>query len=156
MKNLINFKLFVMIITIVLITVNSFAQQPGFDTNVNKTRRELTKLSQKSIKLDLAITVNNKSIDDTSYVLNIVNYNTGVETNVKVSNKFILFLQYDIEFEISVSYKGTNMKTIIVNTNAPENNWYVISGINLSTTNHNRILAGGLKYDKLKDTFIKY
>lgn len=145
------------LIIVLMVTCVKAVAQSGFDTNVNKTRRELKELSQKTIKIDLSITIDNKSIDDTSYVLNIVNYNTGIETNVNVSNKFILFLDYNSEFEVSMSYKGTNMKTIIVNTKAPEDeNWYIITGIDLSTKNNNRILAGNLKYDNKTQSFKKY
>jgi hypothetical protein len=131
----INFKL--LIVAIILITSNSFAQQ-------------------KSVRLELTIKVDNIEIPDTSYVLDIINYNTFVDTHVKVSNVFILYLDYNTEFEISVSYKGTNIKSIIVNTTAPEDDWYVISIINLNTDNNKRILIGGIKYDEELETFKKY
>jgi hypothetical protein len=131
----INFKL--LIVSIILIASNSFAQQ-------------------KSVRLELTIKVDNIEIPDTSYVLDIINYNTFVDTHVKVSNVFILYLDYNTEFEISVSYKGTNIKSIIVNTTAPEDDWYVISIINLNTDNNKRILIGGIKYDEELETFKKY
>ena len=140
---------------LLILSIYSFAQQ-RYNANSFKTKNELTILDQKTIKLDLAITVNNKAIDDTSYVLEIVNYNTGINTYVKVSNNFILFLEYDTEFEISISYKGTNMKTIIVNTNAPRENWYIVTGINLSTLSKDRIHAGTIKYNDSLKTFKKY
>lgn len=112
--------------------------------------------TNKVVKLDLTIKINNQEIPDTSYVLDIVNYNTGVLTSVKASSNFILSLDYNTEFEISVSYKGTNTKTIMINTEAPIDNWYIISSINLNTTNNKKILAGGIKYDTLLKTFKKY
>ena len=112
--------------------------------------------AQNTVKLDLTIKINNYEIPDTSYVLNIVNYNTGVLTSVKASSNFILYLDYNSEFEISVSYKGTNTKVITINTKAPIDDWYIISSINLNTNNNKRILAGGIKYDTLLKTFKKY
>jgi hypothetical protein len=112
--------------------------------------------TNKVVKLDLTIKINNQEIPDTSYLLDIVNYNTGVLTSVKASSNFILSLDYNTEFEISVSYKGTNTKTIMINTEAPIDNWYIISSINLNTTNNKKILAGGIKYDTLLKTFKKY
>ena len=112
--------------------------------------------TNKVVKLDLTIKINNQEIPDTSYVLDIVNYNTGVLTSVKASSNFILSLDYNTEFEISISYKGTNTKTIMINTEAPIDNWYIISSINLNTTNNKKILAGGIKYDTLLKTFKKY
>ena len=113
-------------------------------------------VAQNTVKLDLTIKINNYEIPDTSYVLNIVNYNTGVLTSVKASSNFILYLDYNSEFEISVSYKGTNTKVITINTKAPIDDWYIISSINLNTNNNKRILAGGIKYDTLLKTFKKY
>ena len=113
-------------------------------------------VAQNTVKLDLTIKINNYEIPDTSYVLDIVNYNTGILTSVKSSSNFILSLDYNTEFEISVSYKGTNTKTIMINTEAPIDNWYIISSINLNTTNNKKILAGGIKYDTLLKTFKKY
>ena len=113
-------------------------------------------VAQNTVKLDLTIKINNYEIPDTSYVLDIVNYNTGVVTSVKASSNFILYLDYNSEFEISVSYKGTNTKVITINTKAPIDDWYIISSINLNTNNNKRILAGGIKYDTLLKTFKKY
>ncbi len=157
MKQSILTKLLLIGLLIVAITACSFAQTNiGFDTNINKTNKQLKWLDNKTIKLDLAIKVDNKDIYDTTYVLNIVNYNTGKLTTMNVSNKFIIYLDYNQEFEISVNYKGTNTKTIIVDTEAPDDNWYILSGIHLETTNSNRILAGGIKYDRKLQTFKKY
>jgi hypothetical protein len=113
-------------------------------------------VGQNTVKLDLTIKINNYEIPDTSYVLDIVNYNTGVLTSVKASSNFILYLDYNSEFEISVSYKGTNTKVITINTKAPIDDWYIISSINLNTNDNKRILAGGIKYDTLLKTFKKY
>ncbi len=146
-----------LIFSFIMMVSSAIAQnETGFDTNYNKTRKEIAKLDRLSVKLDLAITIDNKTINDTSFVLNVVNRTTKYVTHIKVSNKFILFLDYDTIFDISLSYEGTNMKTIIIDTNAPEDNWYIISGIDLSSVNHNNIIAGGIKYDKQLQTFKKY
>lgn len=156
MKEKIQMKLFILGITLVLMSACAFGQQ-GFDTNLFKTKLQIKQLEKKSIILDLDITINNSSIKDTNYVLNVVNFNTGVlKTYNNVSNKIILYLEYSCEFEISISYKGTNTKSIIVNTDAPQNNWYLISGINLNTNNNNRLLVGGLRYNDSLQTFEKY
>lgn len=157
MKQSTQIKLLVIGLLIVLVSACSFAQTNiGFDTNINKSKKEIKQLDNRTIKLDLAIKVDNKEIYDTCYVLNIVNYNTGRITTMKVSNKFIIYLEYNQEFEISINYKGTNTKTIIVDTDSPVDNWYIISGIHLETNNTNRILAGGIRYDYKLQTFKKY
>ncbi len=157
MKQSILTKLLLIGLIVVAVTACANAQNnSGFDTNINKTNKQLKQLDYRTIKLDLAIKVDNKDIYDTCYVLNIVNYNTGLLTTIKVSNKFVLYLEYNQEFEISINYKGTNTKAIIVDTDAPIDNWYIISGVHLETTNNNRILAGGIRYDTKLQTFKKY
>lgn len=155
MKQSIQIKLLMLGLFIVLFSACAFAQQ-GFDTNMYKTKSQLKQLDKGKIKLDLNILVDNQSIDDTSYVLNIVNYNNGLISTIKVSNKFVLYLDYSNQYEISVSYNNTNTKAIIVDTDAPYDNYYIITGLSLTSNSDNRILAGGIKYDKLKNTFIKY
>ena len=146
-----------LILTFIMMVSCAIAQnETGFDTSYNKTKKEIMKLDNLNIKLDLSITIDNKTINDTSFVLTIVNRTTNYITHIKVSNKFILFLDYDTIFDVSLSYEGTNMKTIIVDTNAPEDNWYIISGINLSKVDKHNIIAGGIKYDKELQTFKKY
>lgn len=158
MKNSILTKLLLIGLTIVLFTACTFAQNnTGFDTNINKSSKQLKQLDNRTIKLDLAIKVDNKEIYDTCYVLDIVNYNTGKITTMKVSNKFVIYLEYNQEFEISISYKGTNTKTIIVDTESPTDNWYIISGMHLQTTNKpEKILCGGIRFDHKLQTFKKY
>ena len=155
MKQSIQIKLLILGLLIVLFSACAFAQQ-GFDTNMFKTKSQLKQLDKGKIKLDLAILVDNKEINDTSYTLNIVNYNTGILTTMLVSNKFILYLDYSNQYEISVSYKNTNTKAIIVDTDAPYDNYYIITGILLSSNSNTRILAGGIRYDGKLQTFKKY
>lgn len=155
MKQSTQIKLLVLGLLIVLFSACAFAQQ-GFDTNMFKTKSQLKQLDRGKIKLDLSILVDNQEINDTPYVLNIVNYNTGLLSTMKVSNKFILYLDYSNQYEISVSYNNTNTKAIIVDTDAPYDNWYIISGISLTSNSNTRILAGGIRYDNKLQTFKKY
>lgn len=145
----------VLIASLVLMFSQLFAQQ-GFDTNLLKTKTQLKQLDKKTIKLDLSIIVDNQIIEDTTYQMDIVNYNTGKLTSFNVPNKVILYLDYSNQYEISVCYKNTNTKAIIVDTDAPFDNYYIITGISLVSNSNSRILAGGIKYDNIKNTFVKY
>lgn len=145
----------VLITSLVLMFSQLFAQQ-GFDTNLLKTKSQLKQLDKGKIKLDLSIIVDEKVIEDTCYTLNIVNYNTGILTSMQVSNKFVLYLDYSNQYEVSVCYKNSNTKAIIVDTDAPFDNYYIITGISLVSNSNSRILAGGIKYDNIKNTFVKY
>lgn len=145
----------ILITSLVLMFSQLFAQQ-GFDTNMYKTKSQLKQLDKGKIKLDLSIIVDEKVIEDTCYTLNIVNYNTGILTSMQVSNKFVLYLDYSNQYEISVCYKNTNTKAIIVDTDAPFDNWYIISGISLNSNSNVRILAGSIRFDNKLQTFKKY
>ena len=155
MKQSTQIKLLVLGLLIVLVSACSFAQQ-GFDTNMFKTKLQLKQLDKGKIKLDLSIIVDEKVIEDTCYTLNIVNYNTGILTSMQVSNKFVLYLDYSNQYEVSISYKNSNTKAIIVDTEAQYNNWYIITSISLTSNSKDRILAGAIRYDQKSDTFKKY
>lgn len=155
MKQSIQIKLLLVGLLVVLISACSFAQQ-GFDTNMFKTKAQLKQLDKGKIKLDLSIIVDEKVIEDTCYTLNIVNYNTGILTSMQVSNKFVLYLDYSNQYEVSVCYKNSNTKAILVDTEAQYNNWYIITSISLTSNSKERILAGAIRYDKISDTFKKY
>lgn len=155
MKQSILTKLLLIGLLIVGITACSFGQQ-GFDTNLFKTKSQLKQLDKGKIKLDLSIYVDNQIIQDTSYTLNIVNYNTGVLTSMQVSNKFVLYLDYSNQYEVSISYKNSNTKAILVDTEALYDNWYIITSISLTSNSKDRILAGAIRYDQKSNTFKKY
>jgi hypothetical protein len=155
MKQSTQIKLLLIGLIIVVITACANAQ-PGFDTNLFKTKSQLKQLDRGKIKLDLAITIDNVIVKDSMYLLNIVNYNTGLLTTMYVPDKFVLYLDYSNQYEISVSYKNTNTKAIIVDTDCPYDNWYIISGISLTSNSNTRVLAGGIKYDHKLQTFKKY
>lgn len=156
MKESSQIRLFILMLSLVLMSACAFGQQ-GFDTNLLKTKKQIKQLEKGTIKLDLNITINGKSIDDTLYVLHIWNKTLMVSHDLKVSNKFVIYLVYNSEFELTMSYKGTNVKSIIVDTDAPEDNWYILSGINLNTSEtYNKVYAGSLKYDQVSQTFKKF
>lgn len=155
MKQSILTKLLLIGLGIVLISTCANAQQ-GFDTNMFKTKSQLKQLDKGKIKLDLSILVDNQSINDTSYVLNIVNYNNGMITTMHVSNKFVLYLDYNNQYEVSVCYHNTNIKAILVDTDAPYDNWYIITSISLTSNSNTRVLAGGIRFDNKLQTFKKY
>ena len=156
MKESVKIKLLLTGLLIVLMTACAIAQTAGFDTNKLKSKRELRLLDREKIKLDLTVKIDNKCVQDTSYILTVYNFDTEEFVKTYVTDNFVLYLDYDNQFEISVSYKGTNTKIITINTKAPIDDWYIISSINLNTNNNKRILAGGIKYDTLLKTFKKY
>jgi hypothetical protein len=156
MKESVKIKLLVTGLLIVLMTACAVAQTAGFDTNQLKSKKELRSLDREKVKLDLTVKIDNKSVQDTSYILTIYNFDTESFMRTHVPNNFVLYLDFDNQFEISVSYKGTNIKVINIDTEAPIDNWYILADVNLNTNNNKRIVAGGIKFDKNLQTFKKY
>ena len=156
MTESVKIKLLVTGLLIVLMTACAVAQTAGFDTNKLKSKRELRLLDKEKIKLDLSVKINNECIKDTSYILTVYNFDTEEFVKTYVTDNFVLYLDYDNQFEISVCYKGTNIKVITIDTEAPYDNWYIKADVNLNTNNNKRIVAGGIKFDKNLQTFRKY
>jgi len=156
MKKSVKIKLLVTGLLIVLMTACAVAQTAGFDTSKLKSKKELNLLDREKVKLDLSVKIDNECIKDTSYILTVYNFDTEEFVKTYVTDNFVLYLDFDNQFEISVSYKGTNIKVINIDTEAPYDNWYIKADVNLNTNNNNRILAGGIKYDTLLKTFKKY
>lgn len=110
-----------------------------------------------SIDLDLHIKVDKSYKQNEQYHIQVLNLNTNKIEHILVDNKFKLKLSYDTEYQISVSGTNTNRKIIYINTKyAPIDNWYIISGFELSTNNTEDILAGSIKYDNKLKTFKTY
>lgn len=116
----------------------------------------LGQINEKIIRLDISVKIDNEEINDTSYVLNLFNYSTKKSTNYRIANNFVLYLDYNTKFKISVNHALTNTKTIIIDTEAPIDNWYIITGLELTKHNTTHILAGSIKYDNKYKTFRKF
>lgn len=109
-----------------------------------------------TIELDIQIYVNDKIISDSTYVLDIINQTTDEYTRISASDRFVITLDYNFKYEISVKYKNTNSKAIIVDTHAPRDRWHVITAVKLKTTRKKkRIIAGSIAYDSITKTFVK-
>lgn len=156
MKESVKIKLLLTGLLIVLMTACAVAQTAGFDTNQLKSKKELRLLDREKVKLDLTVKIDNKCVQDTLYILTVYNFDTEEFVKTYVTDNFVLYLDYDNQFEISVSYKGTNIKVINIDTEAPIDNWYILADVNLNTNNNKRIVAGGIKFDKNLQTFRKY
>lgn len=143
---------------LLLLLINFYTLAQGFDTSLNKNKKEIKELVKGHIKLDVTIKIDNKIVEDSIYIVEVHNCNTGFKSSIHLNNKFVLYLDYNTEFEICFKYKNTNSKIINVNTHVPIiENWYLVTNINLNKDNqHKTIIAGGIKYDELAQTFKKY
>ncbi len=109
-----------------------------------------------TIQLDIQVLIEDKIISDSTYVLDIINQTTDEYTRISASDRFVLTLNYNSKYEISVGYKKTNVKAIIVDTNAPKDRWYISTSINLKKTRKKkRVIAGSIVFDVNTNTFAK-
>lgn len=109
-----------------------------------------------TIKLDLHIKVDKAYKNNEQYNIRVLNLSTNKTEYLLMDNKFDIQLEYNTKYQISVSGVNTNHKTICIDTNAPLDDWYIISGFDLTTSNDEYIIAGGIKYDQKLRTFVPY
>ncbi len=145
-------KLTLLLFMILGITLS--AQLPGYDTSIDKTRKEMKQLSKENIKLDLTIYVDNAIINEKEEFHIEVNCVTqNFTSNFVGSNKFILYLNYDNEYMISFTKKGCSTKKIYVNTRCPYDDWYIITQVKLQKKSDKNIMAGKIWYSDSLQTF---
>lgn len=130
----------ILIITLVLMVSSLFAQENKYYDNV---------------RVDIHVVIDQKPIND-SITLTIINHSTTSNVTLTVDSKFILFLDYDMDYDIYVTKANCNTKIVHINTCAPHIDWHIITGINLTYDNTDTVVSGGIKYDKLLQTFKKY
>jgi hypothetical protein len=102
MTESVKIKLLVTGLLIVLMTACAVAQIAGFDTSKLKSKRELKSLNKEKVKLDLSVKINNECIKDTLYILTVYNFDTEEFVKTYVTDNFVLYLDFDNQFEISV------------------------------------------------------
>lgn len=144
-----------LVLTLILISTTISSQQ-SFDTNVCKTKREIKYLDVNFIKIDLTVKIDNELVNDSNFVLTIVDLNSNKSKTIKTPNSYIIYLDFNRQYEITFSHNNTNIKSIIVDTEAPIDNWYIKTSVNLSKQSKDLIIAGGIRYNFKSKTFEKY
>lgn len=144
-------KLTLLLFMILGITLS--AQYPGYDTNIDKTRKEIRHLSKENIKLDLTIYVDNALVNKEDYIVEVNCVTQRFKSNFIGSNKFLLYLHYDNEYIVTFTRKGCNTKKIYINTRCPLDNWYLITQIKLQTKSNETTIAGKIFYSDSLQNF---
>lgn len=145
MKQAIQTKLLLLGVLLVLFTVSSVGQSP----------LPLLPSTTQLIDFDIEIKVD-KQLKTEKYQIQVINMDTKQESNLIVDHNFIMKLDYNTQYKVSVSGHNTSTKTIFIDTNAPIDDWYIISGFELKSDNTSKIIAGGIRYNKKTKTFEKY
>lgn len=178
MKKLINFKILMLTVCIMLFSNSYIAQtaetkpiaeskarqiffdrmatlqKQGFDTNADKTRKEIKALDKLCVKLDITVYIDNQLKESEDYLVTITNISINYHpVPLSSHNKFVVYLNFDQEYEIEITHKGCDSKKIYVNTNAPYDNWYLVTQFRLKKGSRGTINAGSIKYNDKKQTF---
>lgn len=140
---------------IIIFACGSAFSQSGFNINLGKSRKQIKQFAREAVSLDLIITVCDIEIQDTTFILEIYNRTTNDLKRQVVSNRFILYLDYDMAFDIAISYKNAGKKTIHMDTEACYDNWHIMTSINLDNSYTDSII-GGFRYNEKLQTFEQY
>lgn len=109
-----------------------------------------------TIELDIQVLVDDKIITDSTYILDVIDKTTDNYSRLNVSDRFVLTLNYNTNYELSIGYKKTNIKVITIDTNAPKDRWYIKTSVLLKTSKRKkRIIAGSIIFDNNTKNFIK-
>lgn len=146
MKQAIQTKLLLLGVMVILFSVSMVGQSP---------LPILPSVKKQLIDFDIQIKVD-KQLKNEKYQIQMINMDTKQETNLIVDNNFVLQLDYNMQYKVSVSGHNTSTKTIFIDTNAPQDDWYIISGFELKSDTDIKTIAGGIRYNKKSKTFEKY
>ena len=106
------------------------------------------------IRLELTFLIDDKEYKSDKFKLTVNNLTTNIKGDpIPVSEKVVVNLFYDSEYEINVTHLKCNTKSIYVNTRAPKANWYLMSKIGLEKGINKIIQAGAIVFDKEQNTF---
>ena len=111
------------------------------------------KADSKHINLELSISLNGAHKKDNAYQVNIKNMTSHKEETINTSTKTSLQLDYNSQYEITVTHNGYNTKIVELDTEAPEDKWLIMADVSLNNKDHNTVHAGKISFDKEARTF---
>lgn len=114
------------------------------DTNFNTTKERKKQLSYTTIELEINAIVDMKPVTDS--VLLIVNYDNYTDS-IKAPNKFKIYLRYDIDYNIQISYPEYTAKLLRIDTRgARKDDWQLKATVSLNKSSQTICYVGGFGY----------
>ncbi len=110
-------------------------------------------VDSKHINLELSISLNGAHKKDTAYHVSIKNITLNKEETIHTSGKANFQLEYNVQYEITVSHNGFNTKIVELNTEAPVDKWLIMADVSLNNKDKQIIKAGKIAFDKGSKTF---
>ncbi len=107
----------------------------------------------KFINVQLNVSLNGAHKKEGTYTVNVLNRNINKEKTITISNKTNLLLEYNAQYEITISCDGYNTKIVELDTDGPVDSWLIMADVDLSNKNKKVVHAGKIAYDKHSKTF---
>ena len=133
------------IFILVTLLISSVLYSQTIDTNFNTDAPRKLRLKQTSIEFQVDALVNDRSVKDTITVDLIYN---GVRRTVKGINGLSVYLKYDINYFIEITYKDYTTKLLQVDTRkAKRADWILTAHVYLQKSQFDTVeYAGGFAY----------
>jgi len=136
------------ILIIVALLVNSVLYSQSIDTNFNTTNKRQKQLMQTSIELEINVLVDMKSISDSISISLMYN---GYQQTISGPNQFKIYLKYDIDYYVQISYKDHTAKILRVDTRgARRADWILQANVSLIKSSADVCYVGGFAYQDNK------
>lgn len=136
------------ILIIVGLLISSLLYSQKIDTNFNTTDKRQKELLQTSIELEVNVLIDMKSISDSISISLMYN---GYQQTINGPNKFKLYLKYDIDYYVQISYKNHTAKVLRVDTRgARRADWILQANVSLIKSNADVCYVGGFAYQDNK------
>ena len=133
------------IFILVTLLISSVLYSQTIDTNFNTDAPRKLQLKQTSIEFQVDALVNDRSVKDTITVDLIYN---GVRRTVKGINGLSVYLKYDINYFIEITYKDYTTKLLQIDTRkAKRAEWILTAHVYLQKSKFDTVeYAGGFAY----------
>jgi hypothetical protein len=98
---------------------------------------------------------NNKELPDSTVIV-VKGFSDSTSYSSSTSALFLIYLDYNDKYSVTVTKKNCNTKVLYLDTNCPVGNWQLKAQVNLMKGTTSIVRAGVLKYNAELQTFVKY
>jgi hypothetical protein len=117
--------------------------------------QQTTAAADQKIRLEILVLSNNKDLPDSTVIV-VRGFSDSAFYSSSTSALFLIRLDYNDKYSVTVTKKNCNTKVLYLDTNCPVGNWELKAQVNLTKGNTSVVRAGVLKYNADLQTFVKY
>jgi hypothetical protein len=111
--------------------------------------------TNQKIRLEILVLSNNKELPDSTVIV-VKGFSDSTSYSSSTSALFLIYLDYNDKYSVTVTKKNCNTKVLYLDTNCPVGNWQLKAQVNLMKGTTSIVRAGVLKYNAELQTFVKY